>query len=179
MVIRSDGGSAAAFMDIGHRAGKYLTFVLGQEEYGIGIMHVREIIGMMAITAVPQTPSFVKGVINLRGKVIPVIDLRLKFGLDEAEHTTETCVIVVEVGNSQMGIIVDTVREVVDIDEDEIEDAPRFGTKVDTNFILGMGKVGGKVEILLDISRVLTSAEMVLTQKLSDTENSPEDQGTS
>lgn len=158
------------------RGGKYLTFVLGQEEYGIGIMHVREIIGMMAITAVPQTPDFVKGVINLRGKVIPVIDLRLKFGLPEVQHTAETCVIVVEVRQSQMGVIVDTVREVMDIEDGQIEDPPRFGTKVDTEFILGMGKVGNKVEILLDIGKVLTSEEMVLTESLAG--DAPEEVGT-
>lgn len=144
------------------REGKYLTFVLGSEEYGLEILKVREILGMMAITAVPQTPPFVKGVINLRGKVIPVVDLRLKFGMEEAKYTQETCVIVVEVGGVQMGIIVDTVQEVMDITSSQIEDPPRFGSKVNTDFILGMGKVGDKVKILLDIEKVLSSEELVL-----------------
>ncbi len=148
------------------RSGKYLTFILGEEEYGIGIMSVKEIIGMMAVTSVPKTPPFVKGVINLRGKVIPVIDLRLKFDMPEAEQTTETCVIVVEVDGTMMGVVVDTVQEVLDIEEDDIEDPPRFGTAINTDFILGMGKIGDKVKILLDISQVLTSEELVLAAGL-------------
>ncbi len=150
------------------REGKYLTFVLGEEEYGLEILKVREILGMMTVTAVPQTPTFVKGVINLRGKVIPVIDLRLKFGMKEIAYTQETCVIVVEVNDILMGIIVDTVQEVLDIAEKDIEDAPKFGTRVDTNFIHGMGKVDGKVKILLDIERVLTSEEMVMLAKTAE-----------
>jgi purine-binding chemotaxis protein CheW len=141
------------------RAGKYLTFSLDGEEYGLEILKVREIIGMMDITSVPRTPSFVKGVINLRGKVIPVIDLRLKFGMPAAEQTEETCIIVVDVGKVEMGIIVDKVSEVLDIASDEIEDAPSFGVDVDTDFILGMGKAQGNVTILLNIGRVLTGAE--------------------
>ena len=141
------------------RAGKYLTFSLGGEEYGLEILKVREIIGMMGITSVPRTPGFVKGVINLRGKVIPVIDLRLKFGMPAAEQTEETCIIVVDVGKVEMGIIVDKVSEVLNIASDEIEDPPSFGVDVDTDFILGMGKAEEKVTILLNISRVLTGAE--------------------
>lgn len=144
------------------RGGKYLTFVLGKEEYGLEILKVREILGMMEITAVPQTPPFVKGVINLRGKVIPVIDLRRKFDMEEIAHTQETCVIVVDVSGTLMGIIVDTVREVLNIPEEHIEAPPKFGSKVRTDFILGMGKVDGKVKILLDIEKVLTSEELVL-----------------
>jgi purine-binding chemotaxis protein CheW len=142
------------------KAGKYLTFVLADEEYGLEILKVREIIGLMPITAVPRTPEFVKGVINLRGKVIPVVDLRLKFSMVEAEHTEETCIIVVDVGRVEMGIIVDKVSEVLDIDPEEIEDTPSFGTSVDTDFILGMGKANNKVTILLDISKVLTAADV-------------------
>ena len=137
------------------RAGKYLTFVLGDEEYGLEILKVREIIGIMGITAVPKTPEFVKGVINLRGKVIPVVDLRLKFGMEEAERTEETCIIVVDVGSVEMGIIVDKVSEVLDIAGQDIEDAPEFGAAVDTAFILGMGKADERVTILLDIGKVL------------------------
>lgn len=140
------------------RAGKYLTFCLGEEEYGLEILKVREIIGMMSITSVPRTPEFIKGVINLRGKVIPVIDLRLKFSMDEADHTDETCIIVVQVGDVEVGVIVDRVSEVRDINESDIDDPPSFGTSVDASFILGMGKTGrGKVTILLDITRVLAS----------------------
>lgn len=141
------------------KAGKYLTFALSNEEYGLEILKVREIIGYMQITAVPQTPAHVKGVINLRGQVIPVIDLRMKFGMNEAEVTEETCIIVVEITQGdrrfQTGIVVDRVKEVLDIEGQQIEDAPQFGSNVDTNFILGMGKVNGAVKILLDIDKVL------------------------
>ena len=141
--------------------GKYLTFALGAEEYGLEILKVREIIGYMEITAVPQTPHYVKGVINLRGQVIPVIDLRTNFGMEAAEITEETCIIVVETshGNRKFstGVVVDHVQEVLDIAGKDIEGAPEFGSAVNTDFILGMGKIGETVKILLDIDRVLAS----------------------
>jgi purine-binding chemotaxis protein CheW len=141
------------------KEGKYLTFALANEEYGLEILKFREIIGYMDITNVPQTPMFVKGVINLRGQVIPVVDLRLKFSMEEAEVTEQTCIIVVEIEQDertfQTGIVVDHVQEVLDIAEDQIEDAPQFGSAVDTNFIMGMGKIGEDVKILLDIDKVL------------------------
>ena len=140
--------------------GKFLTFILGKEVYGIEILKAREIIGLMDITTVPQTPEYMKGVINLRGKVIPVIDLRLKFGMPEEEHTQETCVIVVEVNNTSLGIIVDSVSEVSDINGGEIEDAPSFGQGIDTSFIMALGKVKDKIIILLDIEAVLSSEEL-------------------
>jgi purine-binding chemotaxis protein CheW len=168
MAERAEAGGAAEAVEAVSREGKYLTFVLGNEEYGLEILKVREIIGMMEITAVPQTPAFVKGVINLRGKVIPVVDLRLKFGMEEKEITEATCIIVVEVGGVQMGIVVDTVSEVLDITEAQIEDPPRFGTQVDTDFILGMGKVENQVKILLDIERVLSSEELVMVAEIGD-----------
>ena len=147
-----------------NREGKYLTFVLADEEYGLEILKVREIFGYMEITAIPQTPPYVKGVINLRGKVIPVIDLRTKFGMEEAEITEHTCIIVVEISNGdkkfQTGIIIDCVSEVLDIASKDIEDAPQFGSSVDTNFILGMGKVGESVKILLDIDKVLVGDDL-------------------
>ena len=141
------------------KEGKYLTFALAHEEYGLEILKVREIIGYMDITAVPQTPHHVKGVINLRGQVIPIIDLRTKFGMETAEITEETCIIVVEITqdsrNFQTGIVVDHVQEVLDILGTDIEDPPQFGSSVDTDFILGMGKIGDTVKILLDIDKVL------------------------
>ena len=116
------------------REGKYLTFSLAEEEYGIGILKVKEIIGMMAITTMPQAPSYVKGVINLRGKVIPVVDLRLKFGLEEMEYTDRTCIIVVEIktntDNVLIGIVVDAVSEVLNVKAADIEDTPTFGVAV-------------------------------------------------
>jgi len=141
------------------KEGKYLTFALANEEYGLEILKVREIIGYMDITAVPQTPMYVKGVINLRGQVIPVVDLRAKFGMETSETTEETCIIVVETGQGgrgfSTGIVVDHVEEVLDIAGEDIEEAPQFGSAVNTDFILGMGKIGETVKILLDIDKVL------------------------
>jgi purine-binding chemotaxis protein CheW len=140
-------------------AGKYLTFGLAEEEYGIRIRKIKEIIGMMPITCVPQTPGHIKGVINLRGKVIPVIDLRLRFGMEEALYTERTCIIVVEVsasaGTIQMGLVVDAVSEVLNIREEDTQRPPDFGTSLKTDYILGMAKIEGGVKILLDIDRVL------------------------
>lgn len=142
-------------------AGKYLTFILDNEEYGIALLKVKEIIGMMPITSVPQTPEYVKGVINLRGKVIPVTDLRLRFEMLEAEYKERTCIIVVEIQGEettiQVGIVVDAVSEVMNIKAEEVEEAPSFGTRVETDYILGMANMEGQVKILLDIDRVLTS----------------------
>ena len=152
------------------KAGKYLTFGLAEEDYGLEILKVREIISMCGITTVPQTPEFVKGVINLRGKVIPIVDLRLKFTMDEIEHTDETCIIVVNVGEVEMGIIVDKVLEVMDIPAGEIEDTPSLGMEVDTDFILGLGKAEGKVTILLDIEKVLTGMDLSALQSEPQTE---------
>ncbi len=145
--------------------GKYLTFCLGSEEYGLEILKVREIIGLMAITAVPRTPQFVRGVLNLRGKVIPVVDLRTKFGFEMIDDTDETCIIVVEIAQDnnpiQMGIVVDSVSEVLDITLKDIEETPSFGESLNTDFILGMAKAKGSVKILLNIEEVLTSAELM------------------
>jgi purine-binding chemotaxis protein CheW len=155
--------------EITDREGKYLTFSMADEEYGIGILKIREIIGMMPITSIPQTPEFVKGVINLRGKVIPVMDLRLRFNMDYIDYNERTCIIVVEIfGQSatvQVGIVVDSVSEVLNIKQDEIEDTPTFGTSLNTDFILGMAKMEGGVKILLDIDQVLTGDELSLLEK--------------
>lgn len=152
-----------------HKEGKYLTFTLAEEEYGIGILKIKEIIGMMPITTVPQTPEFVKGVINLRGKVIPVVDLRLRFGMGEIEYNERTCIIVVEIqGESDIvliGIVVDSVSEVLNIKADEIEETPTFGTKLNTEYILGMAKMEGSVKILLDIDCVLRSEEIAALEE--------------
>ena len=157
---------------LSERGGKYLTFVLADEHYGVEILKVREIMGLMNITTVPQMPSYMKGVINLRGNVIPVIDLRLKFDLSEAEHTEQTCIIVVDVGR-QIGIIVDTVSEVLDVPAASIEPPPSMGGAVDTSFILGMGKVGDAVKILLDIDMVLSSDELKTVAVATGEEPSP------
>ena len=151
------------------REGKYLTFSLAEEEYGIGILKIKEIIGMMSITTVPQTPEFVKGVINLRGKVIPVVDLRLRFGMESMDYTERTCIIVVEIegesGVVLIGIVVDAVSEVLNIKGEDVEETPTFGTKLNTDYILGMAKMEGGVKILLDIDRVLSNEEIAVLEK--------------
>ena len=153
------------------KTGKYLTFMLAEETYGIGILKVKEIIGMMPITSVPRTPEFVKGVINLRGKVIPVVDLRLKFTMDAADYTDRTCIIVVEIdsdtGTVLIGIVVDAVSEVLNIKAEEIEETPAFGSKLNTDYILGMAKMEGGVKILLDIDKVLSTREIEMLDKTS------------
>jgi purine-binding chemotaxis protein CheW len=151
------------------KEGKYLTFTLDREEYGIGILKIKEIIGLMPVTAVPQTPEYVKGVINLRGKVIPVVDLRLRFGMESMEYNERTCIIVVEIkgqsGNVLIGTVVDSVSEVLNIKGTDIEDTPTFGSKLNTDYILGMAKMEGGVKILLDIDRVLGNQEIVAMEK--------------
>ncbi len=157
-------GERVAALKNDERGGKYLVFHLGREEFGIRVLKVREIMGIQDITAVPQTPAHVKGVINLRGKVIPVVDLRLKFGLPEQEYTQRTCIIVVQVrgeaGPMLMGIVVDGVAEVLNLAVADIEDTPDFGDGTATPYLLGMAKVKGKVKILLEIDRVLTSQDL-------------------
>jgi purine-binding chemotaxis protein CheW len=159
----------AAVAHAARREGKYLTFSLAGEEYGIGILKIREIIGMMPITAVPETPAYVKGVINLRGKVIPVIDLRLRFGMEEIGYTERTCIIVVEirgaVGLLPVGIVVDAVSEVLNIKVEDVEDTPSFGVRLNTEYILGMAKMGKGVKLLLDIDRVLRADDAELFQE--------------
>jgi len=148
--------------------GKYLTFHLREEVYGIGIRRVKEIIGLMNITPIPQTPDYIRGVINLRGKVIPVVDLRARFSLDVKENTRHTCIIVVEIDNSSgtvpVGIIVDEVAEVLNIRGAEIDEAPSFGINLNMDFLLGIAKVSGGVKLLLDINRVLTAGDFAYDQ---------------
>ena len=150
------------------KAGKYLMFSLAEDDYGITILKVREIIGMLAISAVPHTPEHVKGVINLRGKVIPVTDLRLKFGIEAIDYDERTCIIVVEIegtaGKIPIGVVVDSVSEVMNINAEEIEDAPSFGAKMDTEYILSIAKMDGGVKILLDIDKVLNAQEIEMMQ---------------
>lgn len=143
------------------QARKLLTFCLGKEEYGLDILVVREIIGLIDITPLPRMPEHVKGVINLRGKIIPVIELRARFGLPGVAYTEETCIIVVDVPGEgdaetrQMGLIVDSVREVLDIPTGSIEPPPEFGCQVPMDFITGIGKVKDTVVMMLDTARVV------------------------
>jgi purine-binding chemotaxis protein CheW len=146
--------------------GKFLTFFLAGEEYGIEILSVHEIIGMMPITSVPGTPDYVCGIINLRGKIIPIVDLRSKFGMESKAQTAETCIIVVHVQGVEVGVVVDRVSEVLNIAAGEIEPPPSFGRDVNTEYILGIGKSQAKVKILLNIDRVISSDQIVQLQKV-------------
>lgn len=164
MSVETDNGGASSARSDDNQ-NKFLSFRLGSEEYSVEILRVREIIGILDITPLPQTPDYVKGVINLRGKIIPVIELRTKFGMPSIEYTEETCIVVVEVtsptGDDQfpMGVIVDSVSEVQNISREQIEPAPNFGPSLNTGYIMGMGKVRSgdreTVLILLDIDKVL------------------------
>lgn len=150
--------------NMGQHAGKYLIFHLGVEEFGAEVLKVREIMGIQDITVVPQVPSYVKGVINLRGKVIPVIDLRLRFGLAAQEYTERTCIVVVRTRQGEedltIGMIVDGVVEVLNLAASDIEDTPDFGPGVSMPYLRGMAKTKGKVKILLDIDQVVSTNEM-------------------
>lgn len=143
--------------------GKYLTFSLGAEDYAISILKVQEIIGMMDVTMVPSVPAYVRGVINLRGKIVPVIDLRARFDMDRAELTDETCIIVVDGPVGEIGVVVDRVSEVLDILGRDIDPPPTFGSSVTTAYLLGIGKAGGRVQLVLDIERVLGGDSADLT----------------
>lgn len=159
---KASGESVAKNLD--HLQGKYLTFSLDDEEYGLEILKVKEIIGTQNITHIPKTPDFVKGVINLRGKVIPVIDLRMRFGMSEKEHDEKTCIIVVEIHvmeeNIQLGIIVDSVSDVLNVTTEDLAPTPRLGMTRNDDFILAMAKSDNNVRTLLDIDKVLSSEEI-------------------
>ena len=162
-VAATPENSSAARTD--SRAGKYLIFSLGQEEFGIKVTQVREIIALLDIVSVPNTPPYIRGVINLRGGIIAVVDLRKKFGLARIEDTTQTCIVVVDIGREsggslRMGIVVDGVVEVLYISQGDLRDTPDFGTGATTPFLVGMANTKGKIRLLLDIDRVLSTGEM-------------------
>ncbi len=144
--------------------GKYVTFYLENEEYGLPIMAVREIIGMVPVTPVPQTPSYVRGVINLRGTVIPVIDLRMRFGMNHADSSRENCIIVVRAHGTDTGIVVDRMSEVVNIDSDDIQNPPAMSGDQSTDFILGIGRAEERVKLLLDIEKVVSHSDLTVAQ---------------
>ncbi|MEM9446059.1 MAG: chemotaxis protein CheW [Verrucomicrobiota bacterium] len=153
-------------INIQEYSGKYLTFVLGEESFGVAVIKVREIIRMQEVTEVPQMPAHIKGVINLRGKIIPIVDLRIKFNLEMQELTNKACIIVVQVlskegSASQMGIIVNAVEEVTNISGEAIEEAPSFGNQLDQNYILAIAKIKDKVKTLLDIDTILEPEDLV------------------
>jgi len=150
------------------RAGKYLTFFLDNEEYGVEILKVQEIIGRMPITPVPLASRYIRGVINLRGKIHPIMDLKIKFGMDETRITDKTCIIVIKTSSLMMGVLVDRVSEVVNLSSEDIEDTPSFGADVNPEYLLGVGKTGERVRLLLDIEKILTSSDIINLKKASD-----------
>ncbi len=156
--------------DENSQANKYLLFSIGEEVYGISIVSVTEIIEMQKITAVPDMPGYVKGVINLRGRVIPIMDLRLRFGMEERAHDDRTCVIIADVKDDQLGFIVDTVAEVQDILEKDIEPPPNFKSDAGRNqYLSGLGKIEGRVTILIDVKRILQEREIeTITKNLGE-----------
>ena len=150
------------------RVGKYLTFFLASEEYAVEILKVQEIIGRMPITPVPLTSKYIRGVINLRGKIHPIMDLNVKFGMEQTQITDETGIIVIKTANLMMGIMVDKVSEVVTIASGEVEDAPSFGADVNPEYLLGVGKTGGKIRLLLDIEKIITASDIIDMNKKTD-----------
>lgn len=142
------------------RCGKYLTFFLGEEEYGLPILKVREIIRMQPLTRVPLTPMFMLGVINLRGKIVPIVNLRRRFEMPDVDPTAQTCIVVVQAAGLEMGLVVDRVSDVLNVGPDDVEDLPAFDVRIDTAFLLGLAKTSGRVRLLLDIDRVLTETQL-------------------
>ena len=147
---------------------QYLTFRLGEEVFALEISQVREVLDYTPVTRVPRMPAFMRGVINLRGSVVPVVDLRLKFGMAATERTVNTCIIIAEVvvggERTQLGALADSVQEVIDLEPGQIEPAPRIGTSLDAAFIRGMGKRDERFVIILDIDKVFSGAELALVQ---------------
>ena len=151
---------------------QYLTFQLGEEVFAVDVSHVREILEFTTVTKVPRTPDYMRGVINLRGSVVPVLDMRLKFGLSLTEKTVDTCIIVVEVffedESTIIGALVDSVQEVLELEPDQIEPAPRIGTQLKTEFIKGMGKRDDRFIILLDIDKIFSSEELTMAREVEE-----------
>lgn len=163
--------SAAAIAGDADEQDQYLTFLLGGEMFAIGILHIKEIIEYGQLTTVPMMPSFIRGVINLRGAVVPVVDLSVRFGRHATELTRKTCIVIIEAqtgdGKQDVGVVVDAVSEVLEIPAGEIEPAPSFGAKIRAEFIAGMGKVDGKFVILLNVDKVLSVEEMAMLSEMS------------
>jgi len=149
-------------------AGKYLIFGLRGEEYGLEILKVREIIEMQALTTVPRTPEHVRGVLNLRGRVIPAIDMHLRFGLEISETDTQSVIVIVQVDDVEVGLIVDSVSEVLDVPGVNIEETPSLGRQVDTGFILGLAKTSGRVTMLLNVDKILTAGDATAAEMITD-----------
>ena len=166
--------AATGAIETGEKESQYLTFLLGGEMYAIGILNIKEIIEYGQVTEVPMMPAFIRGIINLRGRVVPVINLLARFGKPSSEVTKRTCIVIIEAGaedeRQDIGMVVDSVSEVLDIPASEIEPAPSFGAKIRSDFISGMGKVGGKFVVMLSVNKVLSVEEMSMLSSV----NAPE-----
>ena len=154
-------------MGISTDGSQFLTFQLGEELYGVDILRVQEIKGYTAVTRIPNTPAHIKGVLNLRGTIVPIVELRTKFGMPTIEYTMFTVIVVVVVKEKIMGLVVDAVSDVLDIDKKDIQPAPQFGAQVDVSFLNGIGKAGDKLVALLDMDRLLTDGDMTETEKIA------------
>jgi purine-binding chemotaxis protein CheW len=152
-------------------ASKYLTFFLASEEYGVEILKVQEIICRMPITPVPLTSKYIRGIINLRGKIHPIMDIRVKLGMKQTVINGETCIIVIKTSGLMMGILVDKVSEVIKMSSGDIEDTPSFGMDVNSEYLLGVGKTGGRIRLLLDIDKVITAASIINMKKAAGPDN--------
>ncbi|HUN55985.1 MAG TPA: chemotaxis protein CheW [Smithella sp.] len=159
------------FINVDPRARKYLIFFLASEEYGVDILKVQEIIYRMPITRVPLASGYIRGVINLRGKIHPIMDLRVKFGMKQTAITGETCIIVIKTTSQMVGILVDKVSEVTKMSFEDIEGTPTFGTDVNPEYLLGVGKTAGRIRLLLDIEKIITGAGMINIKKAAGPEN--------
>ena len=176
-LTKAQAPGVAVAHEVGREAAEqnqYLTFLLGDEMFAIGILSIREIIEYGVVTDVPMTPPFIRGVLNLRGAVVPVVDLSVRFGRQGRENTKRTCIVIVEIespkGSQEMGVVVDAVSEVLEIAHDDIEPPPEFGARIRNDFIKGMGKIGGKFVIVLDLNRVLSVDEVAVVAKLGHAE---------
>ncbi|GAB6106545.1 chemotaxis protein CheW [Fusibacter bizertensis] len=150
--------------------GKYLTFILGSESYGIGIEYVTEIIGILPITEVPELPIFIRGIVNLRGRIVPVMDMRLRFKKKFNEYDERTCIIVVDINDNSVGLIVDSVSEVTNISDNDIVDQPLLSSGTSNQYIKSIGKVGADVKLLLDCEKLLTHHELEILTEVSQVE---------
>jgi len=145
---------------------KYLSFQIGNEEYAIDIKHIKEIVGLQNITDIPDMPAFVKGVINLRGKVIPLIDVRLRFGKSEREYDERTCIIITKIKDLTVGFIVDTVKEVLDIPTEQIDSPPKINKNIESRFIKGLGRIGDDIKIIIDVYKLLFDEELEIISEM-------------
>lgn len=158
------------------KTSRFLTFFIDKEQYGLDISRIKEIIALMNITDIPKTPDFVKGVINLRGSIIPVIDIRLKFGMQEKDETVETAIVIYEIDNISIGFIVDRVDDVFSIDTDSISAAPDFGTSIDTTFISGIAEIENGIIMLLDLKNIFEDNELTLVGQMEKKEKELEEE---